>query len=161
MQLNNLLWIPILVLGCYAPILCWLDIKYRDIFSHMIWLPAAIINIPLAIILVNGGIYTWWMGLLEIIAVLFWFLMMVLKIINGADYMYLTLISTFVVINPITNHLMLLPFMIFLIVWMALSMWYIFLKNKRDGIKPALYIEGGLPMMIPISLALFSAVVFG
>lgn len=168
-MINNILWIPIAVILCYSPVLCYLDIKYRDVFSHAIWLPAVAINIPPTILLFYLGVYQWWTVMLSIIGVAFWYLTMRLNIINGADFVYLSLIFIFVVVNPITGHLMFLPYMIFLIVWMAASMWYIFLKNKKDAainktkisIFKALTIKGGLPMMIPISLAFLSAVVFG
>ena len=168
-MINNLLWIPILVVLCYTPILCYLDIKYRDIHSHAIWLPALITNIPVFFLLFHTGVYQWWTVLLSIIGVVFWFLSMRMGIINGADFVFLSLIFLFAVINPISGNLMFLPVMIFLIVWTAASIWYIFLKNKRDAtinktpvsVLKALTIKGGLPMMIPISLAFISAVVFG
>lgn len=95
--------------------------------------------------------------------------------IGGADFWYLALINLFVVFNPITKHLMFLPMIICLALWMAISVWYIFTNNvkkeMRSGknmvgsvtiaIKRGATVDRGFPMMIVISLALITAVILG
>jgi hypothetical protein len=174
-QNNILTWMPIVVLLTYAPILCWLDIRYRDIFSHAIWLPAIIINGIFFVAAFNTGVYAWWTVALSLVGVVFWYAAMLFGIINGADFVYLALINVFAIYNPISGYLMYLPLMVFLFIWMGLSIWYIFAKNIRDGLvngmtpKDALIrallrgttVDRGFPMMVPISLALLCALLFG
>jgi hypothetical protein len=174
MLLNNGLWLVITSFIIYAPLVCYLDLKYRDI-PHRTWLPLVVINLPIFLILLYTGTYQWWTLLLSAIGVIFWFVAMRMGIINGADFVFLSLISIFVVFLP-SGHLMYLPFMIFLTAWTAITIWYIFTNNIKnnlrngnkfsfDMIRFAIFktigIENRLPLMIPISLALISAVFLG
>jgi hypothetical protein len=183
MSINFLLWIPVLVLLIYAPILCWLDIRYRDIFSHLIWVPAIVINGIFTVWFFLIGTYQWWTLALSLVGVIFWFVAMRFGIINGADFVYLALINLFVVFNPISGHLMYLSIMICLAIWTGLAIWYIFTENLKKEVfsnraqncqsprelhlalirtfRKGISVENGFPMMIPISLALITAVLIG
>jgi len=179
----DLLWIPAIVLLAYAPILCWLDIRYRDIFSHLIWVPAIVINGIFTVAFFLSGIYQWWTLALSLVGVIFWFVVMRIGIINGADFVYLALINLFVVFNPINGHLMYLAFMICLAIWTGISMWWIFTQNLKKEVfsnraqncrtpqelhmslirtfQKGFYVENGFPMMVPISLAFITTVIIG
>ena len=170
------IWVPILVMCAYTPVLCYLDLKYRDIFSHKIWIPAVIINSVFTFAFIVSGKYEWWMFVLSLIQIIFWCMVLWVppllikkEIINGADFVFLILISAFVIINPISGHLMMLPFMFFLIMWTLISLFWIATDKIRDHLifkdplspHQIFLVDRGYPMMVTISLALLTAVVFG
>jgi len=174
-MLSPNLWVPVLVLCAYAPILCWLDLKYRDIQSHMIWIPAIIICGASWCYFFYNGVYGFWTLSLSIIGISIWLAALIPGYIGGADFWYLSLINLFVIFNPITGHLMFLPMIICLVMWTAISVWYIFTNNVKkemrsgknmkesitSAIKRGAFVDRGFPMLIPISLALITAVILG
>jgi hypothetical protein len=143
----------------YCPIICYLDWKYRDIISHQLWLPLAAFNTPLLIAGYATGLYPLPLALISIIGVSLWFILLLIKKLNGADFMWLSLISVFIPLNPFTGQPFMLMFSFFLVGMTAATFWYIFIDNLLRKRVLSLRMPGGIPYLIPISCALVLALV--
>lgn len=156
--------IPIAVFLVYSPILWYLDIKYRDIFTHKIWLPAITINTPLMVLAYYTGILPILpLVPLSCIAVLFWFIAYKCGVFNGADFVFLSLICIFIPIIPSNHHMIFLPLCIFLAIFITIFSFWDFANRIRKVILkiPPRETVVGYPMLPAISLALIFSLVFG
>jgi hypothetical protein len=146
----------------YTPIVSYLDWKYRDIKTHSIWIPLIAINLPTLIAGYCLGAYPLILVVPSLIGMVAWFALMRLNILPGGDFVFLSLISLFMVINPIDGEPFTRAFAIYLVVFGAATFWYVFLDNLLIKHKWSLDIESpGIPYLIPISCALITAVVMG
>ena len=155
--IDALLWIPMLSLLAYIPLVCWLDYKYREI-DHYWWFSLALINIPLSGFLYFTGIYDWYLLIPSVIASVIFFIAMRFHYIEGADFMYSLWIFLFFVYNPISQHILMpVSFIIYfiaciVITGMGRALWN-FIHGK--GLPPLLPTrEDRFPMMFPLSFAL-------
>ena len=151
-----ILWIPMVSLLAYIPLVCYLDLKVREV-EHICWYPLIMVNIlNIVIMLFDGN------GLLYIpglVAVMVWFVAMRFHLFEGADFLYLSWISLFFIYNPISHHwLMALPFTIYLVACLTISGMWILIFNLFRGKGFTLAFEEGIPMMFPVSAALMLTV---
>lgn len=158
---NFFAWVTVISFLMYLPMICYLDWKYRDIKTHKIWLPLLAVNLPFVIGGYLLGTYPAVLLIPAIAGVIAWFLLERIGILPGGDFVFLSLISLFVAINPISGNPFVLGFTIYLVVFTAASLWYILIDNLVNRHKFSLQIERGLPFLIPISCAFIFAVVMG
>lgn len=149
-------WIPVMSLLAYIPLVCYLDVKIREV-EHIYWYPLVMVNMLPVIVLFalgNGMFYV-----LGLVATVIWFVAMRFHLFEGADFLYLTWISLFFIYNPISNHwLMVLPFTIFLTACLTISAMWVLIFNLFKGKGFTLNVTNGFPMMYPISAALILTV---
>ena len=158
---NTLLWIATLSFIAYCPVLCWLDWKHHDIGSHAIWLPLIAINLPIVIAGYLLNLYPYPLSIISTIAVVLWLIIMQADILPGGDFMWLSLISLFMVRNPISGMPFMLMFSFYLVGMTAAAMFGVILDKRlrHQKISMAMLLE--FPYMIPICCALIMAVVMG
>lgn len=154
-------WIPALSFLIYTPILSYLDWKYRDIGSHKIWLPLIALNIPSLLAGYYISLYPPILIAISWCSIIAWFTLLRVNILPGADFAFLSLISLFVILNPITGLPFMLMFSFFLVGFTAATFFYIFLDNFFRNHTISLRIENGLPYLIPISCAFVAALFIG
>jgi hypothetical protein len=157
--MNALWWIPVLSLLIYAPIVSYLDWKYRDIKSHLIWLPLLVVNLPILVYGFLTNLYPTNILPVLALAILFWFILFGVNMRKGADFGWISIITLFGVINPIYGNLMFEPFIYFLIIFTAATFWGIWLDNKLRTKLPGFTTKNGIPYLVVISLALIASVV--
>jgi hypothetical protein len=156
--IDILQWIPVLTLLIYVPIVCYLDIKYREV-EPIYWVGLVAVNFPVMAILYLTQIYVWWMIILSAVSVAIYYALMLMHYIEGADFYYVAFILTFFVYNPISGHwLMALPFSIFLAACSGIAGIWILTYNLVKHQKVSFDIEGHVPMMVVISAALILTV---
>jgi hypothetical protein len=151
-------WIPVFSFLAYCPVLCYLDGKYRDIKTHALWLPLIAINMPVLIAGYLTGLYPLPLALISALAILMWFSMVFIVKLPGADFVWLSLISLFVVLDPVTGLPFMQMFSFFLIGMTAATYWAIFLDNLFRKHINSLSMERGIPYLITISVAFIAAV---
>jgi hypothetical protein len=154
-----ILWTPALSFLIFCPLVCFLDWKYRDIKSHYLWIPLVLINIPTLLEGYLDGLYPSTLALISIVAVALWFTLMYCRILPGADFVWLSLISIFVVINPLTCQPFMLMFSFFLVGMTAATYWAILIDNRIRKHIWSLKIGSPLPFLIPISAAFIAAMI--
>ena len=143
---ESLVWIVTIVLLLYTIPSCYFDIKYREIPKGF-WNPMVIICAPITTVLYMVGYYPWYLALLSVGFFLLYLTMALHGWYEGADFWYLAFISLFLVINPLTGHILLtFSFAIFLL---ASVVGFALICNAIPTMKSAQF-----PMMVPISLAL-------
>jgi hypothetical protein len=156
--IDFLRWIPVLTLLIYVPIVCYLDIKYREV-EPIYWLGLLAVNFPIVSILYLIHIYEWWMLVLSVVAVTIYYVLMFMHYIEGADFYYIAFILMFFVYNPVSGHwLMALPFSIFLAACSGIAGMWILTYNIFKHQKISFDIDGHVPMMVVISAALILTV---
>lgn len=143
----------------YCPVLCYLDWKYRDIISHKLWLPLIAFNTPILLAGYATGTYPLILTAISFTAVFSWFMLTFMERLNGADFVWLSLISIFMVVNPFTGQPFMLMFSFFLVGMTAATYWAIFVDNLIMKRVLSLKMDGGIPFLIPISCALVLALV--
>ena len=158
---SELAWITTISFIFYCGLLSYLDWNYRDIRTHYIWLPLIAINIPVLIAGYVTGEYREILFLVSILGIIFWTVLLTIKKLNGADYIWLSLISLFMVLNPVTGEAFMQMFSFYLIGMTAATYWAIFINNLIGKHIISLKMERGIPYLIPISCALIMAVVMG
>jgi uncharacterized membrane protein YGL010W len=151
--------ITVLSFLAYCPLLCYLDWKYRDIITHSLWVPLVVINVPVLLAGYATGLYPPDLAAISTIAVILWFILMRKGILPGADFVWLSMISVFMVVNPFTSQPFMLMFSFFLVGMTAATFWGIFVDNLIRKHTMSIRIENGLPYLIPISCALVLALV--
>ena len=169
MSSNLFPWLTVLTFFLYAPYLSYLDYRYRDIGTHKIWLPLILLNIPVWVAGILTGIYYWNLIAIAIAGAFvwaagYWLVAIRTHYIPGADFVYLALISLFIIINPVNGLPFWLMFSFYLAAWTLMFFGWIYLDNRiRKGIegRAAFQMERGIPFLIPISLALITTVVTG
>jgi hypothetical protein len=161
-RMSNLIdamsWIPVITLLIYVPIVCWLDLRYREV-EPLYWLGLVAVNIPVMAIFYLTGMYEWWMFVLSIVAVEIYYGLMLMHYIEGADFMYIMWIMLFFIYNPISGHwLMALPFSIFLAACTGIAGIWVLTYNLVKHKQISFDIEGHVPMMFVVSAALILTV---
>jgi hypothetical protein len=155
---NMLLLFPVISFLVYCPVLCYLDWKYRDIKTHDIWMPLVATNLPVLFAAYILGLYSPVFVALSFVAVVLWFIVMRAGILPGGDFMWLSLISVFVVLNPFTKQPFMLMFSFYLIGMTIAAYWGVLVDNLIQKHTISLKMEQGLPYLIPISAAFVAAV---
>lgn len=154
---SYMLWVPMISLLLYVPVVCYLDLKYREV-EHDYWWPLMVMNVPTIVMLIwDGNVLLYLPGL---IVTAVWFIAMRFGAFEGADFLYLTWISLFFIYNPLSGHwLMVLPFTIFLVACLVITAGWVLMYNIFTGRGYGLHFTREIPMMIPISVALVLTVV--
>jgi hypothetical protein len=162
-----LLQIPTISLLLYVPVVCYSDLKWREI-PHLWWLPLWAVNVPVMVWLYSIGLYPIYaLPISLIMAAIFW-AMHRFDYIQGADTLWLWAISLFFVLNPV-------PFLhgpeqfifyLYLMAMMILTAPVLFFMNLARGFRGSLKeMMGewplGVPLALPISAALLLTVVLG
>ena len=160
--IGQLLWIPMLSLLAYCPILCYFDIRYREI-ANWVWVPLLVVNVPITIYLYAIQVYPWYALVVSAILCAFWYAIMRLRVIEGADFLFLSFISLFFIENmiPYDHGIMAFPFMIFLICTLSITAIWLATYNIFKRNELCVKCDGGLPMMLPICAAVVLAVMYG
>ena len=161
MILNELAWIPAILILLYIPAVCYLDIKDREI-PHKTWLLLAMVNIPVTTIMYLSGEYPLELLWLSLAFVVLYFCGMKLRLYEGADFMFLMFISLFFVVNPISGRV-LMPlafFEFFLAVMVSLGIVLMVIRHGKryDDITGELL---KFPLILPISAAFLLTLVLG
>lgn len=157
-QAEFLIWIPVITLLAYIPMMCWLDLKYREI-EYGWWTLLVLVNLPVLVLFYFTGVYEWWMFALSIVAVAIYYGAMLLHYIEGADFMYIMFIMLFFIYNPVSGHwLMALPFTIFFATCTGIAGIWIGIWNTIQGKGFVFDFNGNVPMMLPLSAALILTV---
>jgi hypothetical protein len=145
-----------------------MDLKYRSIKSIKIWIPLILFNVPILIIgYVTGG-YPPVVIILSWVCVFMWAGCSIVLYhyfsipAYTSDLQLLSLASLFLVVNPISNHPFLQGMMLYLMIFTAASIWYIYL-DARIVSKAKFDLDSALniPFMIPISCAIVTALLMG
>jgi len=155
----------------YIPFLCYLDLRYREI-PYGVWFAMALVGVPLTAWMYITEQYPIISLLVSIVAVATFYFMMFHDLLQGADFMFLFFISMFWVINPypVPHGLMQITFYIYLLVVMLLTAPVLLLYNYRKGhrwgglngvVDMMSVYPGGLPFIIPISIAFILSLVMG
>lgn len=153
MVVDNLVLLTVGFFPIYAILVSVLDILYRDIHTHFIWIPILILT-PIVIHEYAIGTYPLSMIPLSIISIIAWFSCMHFKIIGGADAVWLSLISAFLILTP-SGHLFFPTFLFFLIGFTGISLFWQRVWNKYSKT------ETSIPYLAVISLAMIVALVVG
>lgn len=98
-------WIPLLTLLAYLPFICYLDWKLQWI-EHEYWLPLVLVNVPIITYAYATGMYPLELLGLSLAFVILWFALMKLNWYNGADFVFLMMITLFFVFNPISGRVL-------------------------------------------------------
>jgi len=164
---NILLQIPIISLLLYVPVVCYADLKWREI-PHLWWLPLWAVNVPVMVWFYLVGFYPIYaLPISLIMAGIFW-TMHQFDYLQGADTLWLWAISLFFVLNPvpILHGPEQFIFYLYLMAMMILTAPVLFFLNALQGIRGNLYImmsnwPRGVPLVLPISAAFLLTVVLG
>jgi hypothetical protein len=158
-EMNPLLWITTISFLLYCPVISWLDWKYHDIGTHKLWLPLIAVNLPILFWGYYSGLYSPVFWLISMIGLLLWFIVMQMRILPGADFVWLSLISIFMVLNPFTGLPFMLMFSFYLIGMTAAAMFGILLDKRLHHEKLTIHTVLDFPYLIPICGAFVLAVV--
>ena len=158
---NILLWIVTISFLIYCPVLSWLDWKYRDIKTHLIWLPLIAVNLPILFAGYYFGLYQIPFLILSIIGIAAWLVLLLLKILPGADFMFLSLVSLFMVLNPVSGLPFMQMFSFYVVGMTAATIFGIVLDKRLQHEKVSLYMILDFPYLITFSGAFILAVVMG
>lgn len=166
--IDTLLWINLVVILIYIPVLCYLDVRYREV-NPILWAPMLLICGGITAYLYLTGFYPWYSLVISLVMCLIFHLVFRSGYIEGADYLFLCGISMFWVMTPVGGYahgLMQLLFYPYLIAAMAITALLVFaynlLKGSRlDIVTMMSYYPGGVPFMLPISAAFVMSVVMG
>jgi hypothetical protein len=151
-----LLSVPVVSLLAYVPLVCLLDLEYREV-EHWYWIPLVLVNIPTMVMMMSDSNYLLYLP--SLVAIFVWFTAMRFHYFEGADFLYLTWISLFYIYNPRSGHwLMVLPFTIFLAACLIVTAGWILAYNLFTGKGLTLKFDKEIPMMFPISAALLLTV---
>jgi Flp pilus assembly protein protease CpaA len=164
---RGLLEIIVLVFLCYIPVLCYLDIRYRQI-DHKIWILLFLIGTPITAYLYTSQMYPVISLIISLIMAAIFYFAYLHNYLQGADFMYLFWITMFWVVNPfpVPHGLMQIIFYLYLMIVMILTapviLVYNYLKGHRWGLVDMMSsFQGGIPFIIPISVAFVLSVMFG
>lgn len=163
-----LLWINLITILLYIPVLCYLDVRYREV-NPILWAPMVCICGFITALFYFDGTYPWYSLVVSLVMCLIFHLVFRSGYIEGADYLFLCGISLFWVMTPVNGYahgLMQLLFYPYLIAAMTATALIIFaynlIKGSRLGIIAMMsYYPGGVPFMLPISAAFIMSVVMG
>jgi hypothetical protein len=135
-------------------------------------LPLLVVNLPILVYGFLTNLYP--INILPVLAlaVLLWLVLFGVHMKKGADFVWLSVITLFGVINPIYGNLVFEPFIYFLIIFTAATFWGIWLDKKINPMsnkyyswyygermeKEKIYGER-IPYLVVISAALIAAVI--
>lgn len=147
-----LYWVPVLIFAVIIPYVWYLDIKYREI-HHQTWILPVVILTSVTVWLYLFEIYPADALLIPIPFILMYFIAMKLHLFEGADFMFLSILSLFFVVNPLSGHLF-MPLVLFemLLCILVVCNFVLFVFGKKAE---------QFPMIPIISGAFFMAVIFG
>ena len=164
--INTLLLIPVVTIMAYIVPVCLLDIWYREV-ENWYWVPLIVVNVPVAAYLYVSGWYPWYCLLISLVIVGIFAALVELHLLNGADFIFLACIALFWIVNPNPfPHGIQLQFYFYLLTAMALAGLGAFILNlladrKGTWIEMVSTIPGGIPFMLPISLAFVMSYLWG
>ena len=148
----------------FLPLVCIMDIRHREV-PNIVWFVVLIINIPaLGILYTNGLPYSYLVLSIGLIGL--YCLLWGIKSIGGADAKFLSVIALVTPITPFSYTPFQLVFYFWLITVFCLLPIAIYAYNKwilkdHGGLRYMFtHFPGGIPYMIPISLAFLAALVF-
>lgn len=164
-----LIWIPVLSILDYIPLVCWLDTKCREV-QPVYWAPLVAINMPGFVVLYLTGTYPWYsLAISLVMCFIFW--AMAARLIGGTDYIFMCLISLFFVVSPLPyppghNGLMQPMFYCTLILCMMVTCMAVFAYNWIAGNRWTFWkmiqdYPRGIPFILPISAAFLLALAWG
>ena len=165
---KGLLEIIVLTFLCYIPVLCYLDIRYREINYEVYMIPLFLIGTPITAYMYISGLYPITSLILSgIMAAIFYYIYRH-NYLQGADVVFLLFISMFWVVNPfpVPHGPMWIIFIIYLIIAMTITAGIILIYNYLKGHRWELVdmmsaYPGGIPVILPISAAFILSVMFG
>lgn len=147
-------WIPIILIAAYLPLLIRLDLNYREI-PHETWIGMFPWIVATGFLYFVGfyPIECMWIGFAF---VLVYFVLMKLperfRLIEGADFILLSFISLFVVVNPISGRVLMPIVMMEMlcIVFIAINLVVIIFRKKIEQFPmiPAIAIAFGMTVML-------------
>ena len=169
--INSSLWVVMAVFLLYIPVLCYLDLRYREVEPRY-WWPLLIVCIPITGSMYLSDQYPWFSLLISIVMCGIFYAVFRFGYLEGADFLFLCFISAFWVVNPNPwpHGLMQVIFYIYLIVAMLITAGYIMVYNINRGylvrsipdmVRLFSDYPNGFPFMLPISLAFVLSVVLG
>lgn len=164
--IDTLLWINLIAFLSYIPIVCYLDVKYREVDPRM-WIPMLAICIPIAVFMyLTNYWYPWYSFVISLVMCLIFYVAMYKEYIEGADFLFLIFISLFWVMSPLygAHGLMQIPFYIYFAFTSAVTAIYILGYNILDGqewgvVKMMSDYPRGFPYMLTISSAFLLSVI--
>jgi hypothetical protein len=162
-----LLQIPVISLLIYVPVVCYADLKWREI-PHLWWLPLWAVNVPVMVWLYSIGLYPIYaLPISLIMAAIFW-TMHQFDYIQGADLIWLWAISLFFVLNPVPflhgpEQLIFYLYLMAMMILTAPVLFFLNLARGSHGTLKEMMSEWprGVPLVLPISAALLLTVVLG
>lgn len=164
---KGLLEIIVLTFLFYIPVLCYLDIRYREI-DHRTWIGIFLIGTPITSYLYISGLYPLTSLILSVIMAAIFYYAYTRHYIEGADFMFLFWITMFWVVNPfpVPHGPMQIIFYLYLVVTMIITagvvLAYNYAKGNRWGLVEMMSCyPGGVPFILPISAAFILSVVMG
>lgn len=151
MSVDNVYWLPTIIIAGILPFLTVLDIRYRNI-PYDVWIGM----VPM--FGVTGALYYFGYYPLDCMwisfaAVVVWFIAMKLGLFEGADFTLLAFISLFFVVNPLSGRV-LMP----LVLAEMLVMVFVVANVISLSIKKT---YNRFPMIPLISVAFVMAVLLG
>lgn len=151
-----ILWLPVAVFAAYIPFLCLLDIRDREI-PHVVWIG----TVPLFTTtgyLYAVGYYPVECLLISFAFVALYFAAMKLHLFEGADFVMLSLISLFFVVNPISGRVLMPVVMLEFLIASFVVAGVIARVNPVNELDPEIK---EFPMMPIISAAFILSVMLG
>lgn len=149
------LWLPVVVFASYIPFLILMDLRTREI-PHETWIGA----VPLFTTtgyLYAVGFYPLDCMWISFAAVILYFAAMKLHVFEGADFIMLSLISLFFVVNPISGRVLMPLVMMEFLVACTVVAGVILRITKPDATRTL----SEFPMVPVISAAFVLSVVLG
>lgn len=166
-ETTTLLWINLVAFLCYIPVVCYLDIKYREVDPRY-WIPLVVVCLPILLYTIMWELVPWYSLVISGVMILIFHSAMRLRCLEGADFLFLSLISLFWVVTPVgwVHGLMQIQFYIFFAFASAITAIYILMYNIMNGndwdiLKMMSEYPCGFPYMITISIAFLMSVVLG
>ena len=160
MSSDPLQWIPLISLLCYIPLVCYMDLKYREVEDGW-WNLLMIINFPIFIMVYLLGVYDPLLLWVSLATVGIYFLATKLNLMGGADFKYLAFISLFFIVNPLNGHVLIPLVMFEFLISSIESTGVCLITLNFFKSKPLHEITREFPMMLVISMAFILTVVLG
>jgi len=166
--IQTLLLIPLISIMTYLIPICVFDILDREV-EPLYWIPLLIINIPVMIYLYLTEWYPWYCFVISLVTIFIFSAMFKLELLQGADYLFLSFISMFWIVNPHNPwpHGVQIQFYIYLMIAMLITAAILPFANYLRGVTSDNLLEmmstypRGVPFMLPISAAFLLSYLFG
>jgi hypothetical protein len=155
MVVDNLILLTAIMFTIYGIVVSAMDVLYRDIKTHLIWLPLLGLCSLITIYEYNTTeVYPESMAFVSLASVIAWGLCMHFNILGGADAVWLSLISALIILTP-SGNLFFPTFLFFLIGFTGIALFWQRVWNKYSKT------ETSIPYLAVISLAMIVALVVG